>query len=483
LSFNVDGEGSEIMKRKFKTFGREAKILLIALAIVMTVFLSPIFLRTVTAGEIDIFQMVSTLLGKVENQDDKIAKLENEIDQLKEQIEQQKPDPIVEQKEGPVVEVKPVEVKPVEPKPVEVKPAEPKPVVTKPVEQTEPKLQVYLKESALKLIWTKDTSSNFQGYKIVISKGDTTPSYPDNGYLTYITDRYTTGIMLDNSTSYTDGDFGSVLAADTYYYFAVTYVYKDKKVTTDAVKFKTPSTFNNTSTEPLPPESLTLEVIPKDTGFKLLWTKEPSDQLQGYKVVISKNNPTPSYPDDGYLKWITDRNMNYIYVDNKTLYNGGDIDGYLEADTNYYVSITYVYNDEKITTQPVLVLTPSTLYKPGSEPTLNVENIDVNSTIYGSTVKLIWTKETNSTLQGYKVVISKNNSTPSYPEDGYLVWITDYTKNYWIIDNKNAYNSGDFGEYLEADQSYYATITYVYADKKVTSQTIVITTPPDLYIP
>jgi hypothetical protein len=454
----------------------------------LTVFLSPIFLRTVTAGEIDIFQMVSTLLGKVENQDEKIAKLENEIDQLKEQIEQQKPDPIVVEKEeepkpDPVVVVKPVDPKPVEVKPVEPKPAEPKPVQPKPVEQTRPQLQVYLKESALKLIWTKDTSTNFQGYKVVISKGDTTPSYPDNGYLTYITDRYTTGIVLDNSKSYTNGDFGSVLAADTYYYFAITYVYKDKKVTTDAVKFKTPSTFNTGSSEPLLPESLKLEVILKDTGFKLLWTKEPSDQLQGYKVVISQTNPNPSYPDDGYLKWITDRYTNYIYIDNKTMYNGGDIGGYLKADTDYYFSITYVYKDEKITTQPVLIKTPSTLYTPGSEPTLTVEDIDVNATIYGSTVKLIWTKETSSKLQGYKVVISKNNSTPSYPNDGYLVWITDCTKNYWIIDNKTAYNSGDFGEYLEANQTYYVTITYVYSDQKVTSETIQITTPADLYIP
>ncbi len=461
------------MKNKFSTFGRKTKIYLIASTIVLSVFLSPIFLRTVTAGEIDIFQMVSTLLGKVENQDEKITKLENEIDQLKEQIEQQKPDPIVVVKEE-------------EPKPdpvVVVKPVEPKPVEPKPVEQTQPKLQVYLKESALKLIWTKDTSTNFQGYKIVISKGDTTPSYPDNGYLTYITDRYTTWMILDNSKSYNNGDFGSVLAADTYYYFAITYVYKDKKVTTDAVKFKTPSTFSAESSEPLLPESLKLEVILKDTGFKLLWTKEPSVKLQGYKVVISKNNPNPTYPDDGYLKWITDRNMNYTYVDNKTMYNGGDIGGYLKADTDYYFSITYVYKDEKITTQPVLIKTPSTLYTPGSEPTLKAEDIDVNATINGPTVKLIWTKETSNTLQGYKVVISKNNSSPSYPEDGSLAWITDSTKNYWIIDNKTIYNNGDFGEYLEANQTYYVTITYVYSDKKITGEIIQITTPSDLYIP
>ena len=471
------------MRNKFKALGKKSQIIFITSTIILTAFLSPIFVKTVTAGEIDIFQMVSTLLGKVENQDDKIANLENEIDKLKEQIEQQNSDPVIEEKEeepktDPVEEVKPKEPKTEEPKPADPKPVEPKPVVT-----TEPKLQVYLKESTLKLIWTKDTSANFQGYKIIISKTDATPSYPDNGYLTFVTDRYTTGWLLDNSKAYSNGDFGSYLAADTYYYFAITYIYKDKKVTTDAVKFKTPSTFSGSVADPLPPENLKLEVILKDTAFKLLWTKEPSEQLEGYKVVISENNPNPSYPDDGYLKWITDRNMNYIYVDNKTMYHGGDIDGYLKPDTDYYFSITYIYKDKSVTTSPILVKTPVNLYSPGNEPTLSAEGIDINAVIDGAVIKLIWTKEPNQTLQGYKVVISKNKSTPSYPDDGYLVWITDYTKNYWIIDNKTAYNGGDFGEYLEANQTYYVTVTYVYANKKLTGETIQITTPADLYIP
>ncbi|MBV1709542.1 MAG: hypothetical protein KMY54_06765, partial [Erysipelothrix sp.] len=264
------------MKNKFKSLGKKTRILLISTTLFLTIFLSPIFISTVTAGEIDIFQMVSTLLGKVDHQEEKIANLENEIDKLKEQIENQKP--VVVEKEDkeepktdPVVVVKPEEPKPVEPKPVEPKPVEPKPVVS-----SQPTLQVSLKESALKLIWTKDTSTNFQGYKIVISKADSTPSYPDNGYLTFITDRYTTYWYLDNTKAYSNGDFGSYLAPDTYYYFAITYVYKDKKVTTDAVKFKTPSTIQTEETEPLAPESLKLEVMVKDSGLKLLWTKELS---------------------------------------------------------------------------------------------------------------------------------------------------------------------------------------------------------------
>lgn len=476
------------MKNKFKSLGKKTQILLISTTLFLTIFLSPIFISTVTAGEIDIFQMVSTLLGKVDHQEEKIANLENEIDKLKEQIENQKPVVVEKEDKGepktdPVVVVKPEEPKPAEPKPAEPKPVEPKPAEPKPVVSSQPTLQVYLKESALKLIWTKDTSTNFQGYKIVISKADSTPSYPDNGYLTFITDRYTTYWFLDNTKAYSNGDFGSYLAPDTYYYFAITYVYKDKKVTTDAVKFKTPSTIQTTETDPLAPESLKLEVMVKDSGLKLLWTKELSSQLQGYKVVISKGNSSPSYPDDGSLKWITDRNINYMYVDNKTMYNGGDIGGYLLADTEYYFSITYIYKDKKVVTPAILVKTPIGLYSPSDDPTLAVEDIDVNATIDGSVIKLTWTKEISSALQGYKVVISKNNSSPSYPNDGYLVWITDRYKNYWTIDNKTTYNGGDFDGYLQADQTYYVTVTYVYNDKKVTGEVIMITTPTDLYIP
>ena len=461
------------MRNKFKALKKKTQVLFITSTIAIMAFLSPIFVKTVTAGEIDIYQMVSTLLGKVDNQEEKIANLESEIEKLKEQIELQKPDPVVEEeKQEPTAE--PVD---------ETKPEEPKPADPKPVEPTEPKLQVYLKESVLKLTWTKDTSTNFQGYKIVISKTDSTPSYPDNGYLTYITDRYTTGWVVDNTKAYSNGDFGSYLDADTDYYFAITYVYKDKKVTTDAVKFKTPSSFNGSGVAPLPPESLKLEVIIKEAGLKLLWTKELSDQLEGYKVVISEGNSNPSYPDDGYLKWITDRNNNYAYIDNKTMYHGGDIAGYLKADTEYYFSITYIYKEGSVTTDPILAKTPEDLYLPQSESTLLEEQIDVNAVIDGPLIKLSWTKEISNTLQGYKVVISKENSTPSYPEDGYLVWITDYTKNYWTIDNKTMYNGGDFGGYLLANETYYVTITYVYADKKITGKIIQVLTPPDLYIP
>ncbi|WP_292347654.1 MULTISPECIES: PKD domain-containing protein [unclassified Methanoregula] len=94
--------------------------------------------------------------------------------------------------------------------------------------------------------------------------------------------------------------------------------------------------------------------IPQVTGttengmIRLDWDVIMNPCLQGYKVVISKNNPNPKYPDDGYMFWITDRNRNFSVVSSTDHYNGGDFGGYLRPGQTYYFSITAVYTDTKV---------------------------------------------------------------------------------------------------------------------------------------
>ncbi len=76
---------------------------------------------------------------------------------------------------------------------------------------------------------------------------------------------------------------------------------------------------------------------------RLDWDVIADSRLQGYKVVISKSNPYPEFPDDGYMYWITDRYQNSSVIDTKTPYKGGDIGGYLKPGQKYYFSITAVY--------------------------------------------------------------------------------------------------------------------------------------------
>jgi PKD repeat protein len=88
--------------------------------------------------------------------------------------------------------------------------------------------------------------------------------------------------------------------------------------------------------------------ITQDNKVRLDWDVITNPCLQGYKVVISKNNPNPKYPDDGYMFWITDRNTNYSVISSTDHYNGGDFDGYMQPGESYYFSITAVYSDTKV---------------------------------------------------------------------------------------------------------------------------------------
>lgn len=464
-----------------KLLKKKVIVLTVIPLMILAVVFSPIFVKAVN-GEVDVFEMVTNLFGKVEKQEEKIRNLEATIEELKAQIKIQdpktqetvtvpkEPEETEKEEETPVVEEKEPEEKP-----------DPKP---DPAPTSELKLQVSVNDGYLKLSWTKESSSDLQGYKVVISKSNPSPSYPNDGYLKWITDRSMNYLKVDNSVKYNGGDFGGYLKPSTAYYFSITYVYNDKKVTTDPVKVTTPANLSvpETSTD-LNPDSLQLQVVVREGDVKLLWTKEPSSNLQGYKVVISQSNSEPSYPDDGYLAWISDRSMNYFKVDNTSEYHGGDIGGYLKANTEYYFSITYVYNDKKVTTDAVRVTTPAGLLTHEEETTLSQDAIALSIESADTYLRLTWTEETCSCLQGYKVVISKSNPSPSYPDDGYLAFISDSSTHSYVVDNSNYYNGGDILGYLQADTAYYFSITYIYDGKKVTSPTLQFTTPLNLVVP
>jgi hypothetical protein len=112
-------------------------------------------------------------------------------------------------------------------------------------------------------------------------------------------------------------------------------------------------TYDQSQTTPTPENQsdyIAPQVTGEASGDKILlhWTMIDQQEFQGYKVVISRNNPSPRYPDDGYLYYITDKNHNYAVVDNSSAYNSGDFGGYLTPGGSYYFSITALYSDRKI---------------------------------------------------------------------------------------------------------------------------------------
>jgi hypothetical protein len=438
------------------------KILVGSLGILLLSFLLFPSVAALTDGELDVWGSITALFTRMSSQEAKIADLEHKIDDLLDQLDTVKnpPEDVVEEPEDP---------QPEEPDPVD--PIDPI------IERSVKALWV---EAGLKVMWTAASEDDFQGVKIVLSKNNSEPSYPDDGYLMWITDRKITSKVITPTSEYHGGDVGERLQPNTTYSLAITYVFTDKKITTDPIVIKTPSDFTK-DTQPVDPKALILSVNVTEDRIKLMWTPEPSETLLGYKVVVSATNPNPSYPDDGYLVWITDWECSSTIIEADAIVNGGDIDGHLLPDTLYYAAITYLYADGKVTTEAVSFTTPSGFIAPEDDPmdpqllTLSVEPIE-------NVFKLTWTVEPASSLRGYKVVISETNATPSYPDDGYLTWITDPCTNTWIVNNSTYYNGGDLNGFLRPEATYTLVITYVYDDHSVTTQPVTITTPADFPI-
>ena len=100
----------------------------------------------------------------------------------------------------------------------------------------------------------------------------------------------------------------------------------------------------------------------------------------------------------------------------------------------------FKYNEDKVTYDDDKVTYDDTIY---IKPSVSV-NTD-NKRLVGS-----WNKINSTKLTGYMVVISAKDSSPTYPENGYLYYITDKNQTSAVIDNSTPYNgNSDFGKYLE----------------------------------
>lgn len=201
------------------------------------------------------------------------------------------------------------------------------------------------------------------------------------------------------------------------------------------------------------------------------WTPVNASGFQYYKVVASATDSTPKYPGDGYVQAIssvTDTDT-YIYPNDKV--NLGDTEKLIPG-KKYYVTITTVYSgDERYTSNVVEVVIPAT-------STTNLEKTPkLTYSVVDGGIKLSWTKTNTSNFHYYKVVLSKNDSTPAYPENGYLTYITDPNTITYKVVKDASYNSGDFGGEVDQGDTYYMSITAVYDDGKYTSNVIQVQIP------
>jgi len=210
----------------------------------------------------------------------------------------------------------------------------------------------------------------------------------------------------------------------------------------------------------------TVTISKENNTIVLRWNKINHDKFKEYRVVISKDDSTPQYPEQGYLYSFTDSNRTYAVIDNSVKYNGGDFGNYLTKGEKYYFSVTAVYENKIVPGNAVQFV-----YDGVENPEAYVMPI-VNASIENGRLVLRWNKINSSNLVEYRVVASKNDSTLSYPENGYLYSITDKNRNYAVIDNSTAYTGGDFGGYFVKGEDYYFSITAVYTDRIIVGNTI-----------
>ena len=340
-----------------------------------------------------------------------------------------------------------------------------------------PSVTVATDNKKLVVNWNKINSAQLTGYMVVISANDSTPAYPDNGYLYFITDKNKTSVVIDNTTPYNGtSDFGKYLEKDKKYYISVTGVYSDRMVAGNTVR-KTYPGANCPDPYITPVVSISME----NGKLVMKWNKIDTSNFEGYKVVISKRDSSPKYPDNGYLYYITDKNTTSAVLDNRSAYNGNsDFGKYLVKGQIYYFTVTAAYKDKNVTGNVLRYIYPGN----------NDESLYPAPVVYASiendNLVVRWSKIASENFKEYRVVLSKNTATPKYPQDGYLVNITDRDRTYAVINNNNNYHNGDFGNYLTKGQKYYMSVTAVYRDRAVAGNAVQFTyngtENPELYV-
>ncbi len=324
-----------------------------------------------------------------------------------------------------------------------------------------PIIELKMENNAHVLRWNRIESDKFKEYRVVISKDDDTPQYPDNGYLYRITDRNRTYAVIDNSVKYNGGDFGNYLVKGQTYYISVTAVYSDRNVPGNTIKF-----VYNGPESPEQYEAPVVSLSVENGKHVLRWNRIGSNKFKEYRVVISKDDDTPQYPDNGYLYRITDRNRTYAVIDNSTKYNGGDFGNYLTKGQKYYISVTAVYSDRNVPGNVIRFV-----YDGTENPELYAAPV-VSSSVENGKLVLRWNKIDSPRLIGYIVSASRDDSSVSYPDNGFLYRISDVNRTYAVIDNSTKYSNGDFGGYFINGEQYYFSVTAVYGDRMVAGNTI-----------
>ena len=197
-----------------------------------------------------------------------------------------------------------------------------------------------IQDGRILLVWTAVQKEGLKGFEVVASQYEDAPQYPDNGSFEWITDTSCTTASIDIQMEYTAGDFGSRMIAGQSYWFAITAVYEDGSATSNSVRLVCPEDSSSRAAFAAP----TVAATSAGGIVTIQWTPIADERLVGYAVVASRDNPNPAYPGQGYLLWITDPQLDSATVSSGDSYNGGDFGSAFVSGTDYWFSVTAIYD-------------------------------------------------------------------------------------------------------------------------------------------
>lgn len=261
------------------------------------------------------------------------------------------------------------------------------------------------------LSWSPATEEGFEGYKVVASRTNPNPSYPDDGYLKYITNRDTTSISLYEGYS--------GLLANTSYYFSITYLYSGgDNIAANAVRLKVPP-----KTEEPAGDYQASRISGGISGnnISLHWTTvSDAERFDYYKVALSYSVSKPVYPAQDYIYYSS------CIDDNGCSFDVSDIIdklGEYKAGAVCHFSVTVVYDDHTVFMPGSNAISIS-LPDPGTEePDESYASTNIRASLIdgGTKIKLTWGEISDERFEYYKILVAYD-SNPTYPGDMY-----DYT--------------------------------------------------------
>ncbi len=156
------------------------------------------------------------------------------------------------------------------------------------------KLDAYINQNQVNLIWKVNNPEEVEYFKVVRSENNEDPKYPEDGYVEVISpqkDQY-------------EYKYEQYENAGIKVYYRITAVLKNgEKIHSEVFKFKTDPSENQYSEDP----KIKLEgVYNENNEIVLEWhTNMNKEDLQYFKVVRSYENDDPKYPEDGYVEVVS----------------------------------------------------------------------------------------------------------------------------------------------------------------------------------